>query len=591
MADRAQNRAVDRHTRFNIGSVSKMFAAVAILLLVDDGKVELDAPVVRYVPEFTMEDARYRRITLRMLLNHSSGLPGSTFFFQFEPDAFAHRRLLETLKGSRLKHDPGAMSIYCNDGFTLAGIVVERVAGRPFLDFLADRVWAPLGMGHTRASVGESGGDDVAEFYEPTSGKKSPREVVAVYAAGGLSSTAEDVCRFGDSFLPGGKRLLSEASLREILRPQPTPFADKLRGPPFLGQLGWDYARRIGDPATGTIVLAKGGNTGFYSANLQILPSERVVIALIASGRASGDKLTAPILKTLLGERTQLATEGEPARPPESRPIPAALARYAGHYAAENGAWKASFDRSRRTLVVAPLGGKTPALTLTYHDGYFYPPTDDSRYYFGTAGGIDFIAANVRGITGYHMVVAQKLPAIRQPRRLRAPMQDESWLIRNLPASVAIGEGFPTPIVISQSHEALPGYVDFGGVRRIERADLATMAATAVRDQTDLTLVAGQGGPWVRTAYVLRSSARSAPRLPTGAASVTIGDDGLNEWRAVGTGAVLGFTLPAKGRVLLVTRDAVLYDSRVDGAEVYAPAGSYVFFAGVAGDTFHVRAR
>ena len=111
VADRSQNRAVDRKTRFNIGSVSKMFATVAILLLVDEGKVELDAPVVRYLPEFTMRDPRFRDITLRMLLNHSSGLPGTTVFIGFEPDATVHRLLMETLKHSRLKHTPGAMSM------------------------------------------------------------------------------------------------------------------------------------------------------------------------------------------------------------------------------------------------------------------------------------------------------------------------------------------------------------------------------------------------------------------------------------------------------------------------------------------------
>lgn len=130
VADRAQNRAVDRDTRFNIGSVSKTFAAAAILLLVDDGKLELDAPVYRYIPEFTMADARYRGITVRMLLNHSSGLPGSTFCFGFAPDAPMHGLLLDSMKRSALKHDPGAMSMYCSDGFTLAEIVVERVAGR-----------------------------------------------------------------------------------------------------------------------------------------------------------------------------------------------------------------------------------------------------------------------------------------------------------------------------------------------------------------------------------------------------------------------------------------------------------------------------
>ena len=137
VADRALNLVVDRHTRFNVGSVSKMFVTVAMLMLVDEGKVTLDAPVVRYLPDFIMKDARYRDITVRMLLNHSSGVPGSTYFVGFEPDDTMHQLLLDTLKHSRLKHAPGALSMYCNDGFTLAEIVVEKVSGQKYIDFLA----------------------------------------------------------------------------------------------------------------------------------------------------------------------------------------------------------------------------------------------------------------------------------------------------------------------------------------------------------------------------------------------------------------------------------------------------------------------
>ena len=162
VADRSQNRAVDRKTRFNIGSVSKMFATVAILLLVDEGKVALDAPVTRYLPQFTMTEARFRDITLRMLLNHSSGLPGSIFFIGFEPNASMQRLLLDTLKRSRLKHAPGAMSMYCHDGFTLAEMVVEQVTGRKFVAFLGERVFAPLGMTDTTTSLGESGGGSMS---------------------------------------------------------------------------------------------------------------------------------------------------------------------------------------------------------------------------------------------------------------------------------------------------------------------------------------------------------------------------------------------------------------------------------------------
>lgn len=77
MRDRINSIPVDAHTQFNIGSISKVFTAAAVLLLVQDGKVELGAPVTRYLPEFVARDARYKDITVRMLLNHSSGLPGT----------------------------------------------------------------------------------------------------------------------------------------------------------------------------------------------------------------------------------------------------------------------------------------------------------------------------------------------------------------------------------------------------------------------------------------------------------------------------------------------------------------------------------
>jgi CubicO group peptidase (beta-lactamase class C family) len=584
VADRAQNRAVDRNTRFNIGSVSKMFAAVAILMLVDEGKVDLDAPVFLYIPEFTMADARYRDITVRMLVNHSSGLPGTTAFIGFEPDTSTHGLLLETMRHSVLKHAPGAMSMYTNDGFTLVEMIIERRAGRKYVDFLVERIFAPLGMRHTGASLGEIVEGNVAEYYEAKSGKKYPREVVPMYATGGLSSTAEDLCRFGDSFMPYGKALLSPASLREIMRPQPTPFADKLRESQEFGEFGWDYAKRIG--AMGTLVLAKGGNTGFYSGNLQILPAERIVIALITSGKASGDKLTEPILAGLLQDR-RMAVQSGVARPAESQPIPAALDRYAGHYVMESGLLKVSIDSSRHKLVLTPMAGGTPPSALTYSDGYFYGPHPDTRYYFGTAAGQDFIVASVVGLTGFDTVVFQKLEPVHQPLALGAPMRDELWLIRNAPRSMELFED-QNVMVTSHSYDELPGYVDFKGVRKIERADYAGMAATMLRDQTDLALVPGDGGTWVRTGHILRSAATAAPRLDIGAA-VTIGGAGFNEWRAVGQGAALRFVLPDnRGRVIVVTPDSVLHDNLVDGNDVYAPAGSYIFFAGAAGDTFGI---
>src|SRR5262245_47372039 len=332
VAERARNRPVDRHTRFNVGSVAKMFAAASILLLAEEGKVDLDVPVARYIPEFTMADARYRAITVRMLFNHSAGLPAVTIFAGFGLDTTTHAVLLETLARSMLQHVPGAMSRDSNDSYTLAEIVVERASGRKYMDFLAERIFIPLGMMHTGPDLGELGrrGVDVAEFYDAKHGKKYPHETVPVYAAGGISSTAEDLCRFGNALMPGGTPLLSTASLAELLRPQPTSLGSMLRDTPEFSQFGWDYGLRIGGPVDNMLVLAKGGNTPFYTSDLQILPEQGLVVALIISGRSSGDKLTQPILAGLLADRS-IAVAGGAARPPQSQSIPSELDRYAGY--------------------------------------------------------------------------------------------------------------------------------------------------------------------------------------------------------------------------------------------------------------------
>ena len=109
MADRLNSLPVDKNTLFNMGSISKVYVTTAIMLLVDDGKVRLDAPVTTYLPEFTMLDERYKDITVRMLLNHSSGLPGTvgpnSFGYQYNKDFY--RDVLDILAQSHLKHRPG----------------------------------------------------------------------------------------------------------------------------------------------------------------------------------------------------------------------------------------------------------------------------------------------------------------------------------------------------------------------------------------------------------------------------------------------------------------------------------------------------
>ena len=224
-ADRLQNIPVDKDTRFNIGSISKVYVTTAIMLLVDETKVDLDKPVTAYLPEFRMADERYRQITVRMLLNHSSGLPGgsyaNSFGFHYYNDFLPET--LNTLAKSHLKHDPGAMAVYCNDGFSLAEMIVEKVSGKKFAAFLQERVFTPLALSRTGLGVGQlppQSGVTIARFYD-AAGRIDPPEAVSFLASGGLSSTAEELCRFVDSFSGHGRQILSPRALAEMHKNQP----------------------------------------------------------------------------------------------------------------------------------------------------------------------------------------------------------------------------------------------------------------------------------------------------------------------------------------------------------------------------------
>lgn len=214
--DAAKKTDATTDSLYCIASISKMFTTVAVQKLAEEGKIDLDQPVVTYIPEFKMKDARYKDITVRMLLNHSSGLFGggleNVLLFN-DADTSYHDHFLEKLAGETLKADPGAYSVYCNDGFQLAELVVERVSGKSFTDYLQEQIFKPLGLSHTRTPLQIGNADAVAGAYLEKGGKKLPTEYLNSIGAGGLFSNAEDLCRFGMTFTEHNGALLSAASV------------------------------------------------------------------------------------------------------------------------------------------------------------------------------------------------------------------------------------------------------------------------------------------------------------------------------------------------------------------------------------------
>src|SRR5256885_12725635 len=220
LADRVTGQMPTHSTMFGIGSVSKMFAAIAVMKLVDRGVVNLDTPLVTYLPAFRMAAAGYEKITVRMLLNHSSGFPGtdSRNMIIRSPVPGYLDQVLQTLSMSRLKAPPGYMSVYCNDGFTITAALVQAMSGKSYVQFVQDEILTPLGMANTRYPLSAFPAGSYAKAY--VKGAAKPQEFVNTLASGGLYSTADDMARIALMFLSGGrvgtKRILSAASGAEM---------------------------------------------------------------------------------------------------------------------------------------------------------------------------------------------------------------------------------------------------------------------------------------------------------------------------------------------------------------------------------------
>ncbi|NKW95923.1 serine hydrolase domain-containing protein [Bacillus toyonensis] len=307
--DMEGEQPLTKDTLYGIGSVSKMYATAAVMKLVDEGKVDLDAPVVNYVPDFKMKDGRYKRITPRMLLNHSSGLQGSTLSNAFlfnDNDTYSHDFLLQQLSNQSLKADPGAFSVYCNDGFTLAEILAERVSGMSFTEFLHQRFTEPLKMNHTKTPQDKWRDEKRAGLYFPAYQGQLPIESVNVIGTGGVSSTAEDMVRFSQLFMGQGKGILSDKVVKAMEQEEYKKGMWPGDGDNIFNYgLGWDSVKLYPFSEYGIKGLAKGGDTALQHAILVVLPEQKMAAAVLSSGgRSSTNQLLATeLLLAVLKEK------------------------------------------------------------------------------------------------------------------------------------------------------------------------------------------------------------------------------------------------------------------------------------------------
>ncbi|MCU0670107.1 MAG: beta-lactamase family protein [Myxococcota bacterium] len=313
-ADPATGRPVDPATTlFRVASVSKLFTATAVMQLVEQGKLDLDADVNGYLKEFQIPATFATPITLRHLLTHTPGfddsflngserpgdpmLPLGTYLARFLP-----RRVME----------PGKLISYSNHGFALAGHVVEAVSGQPFRDYVHEHVLLPLGMRHSGFSLPDPPPPTLAVGTDWQHGAfvPVPLDRMRWYPAGDLYTSAGEIARFMLAHLDAGRIPGSDA---RILREE-TARAMQTQGfthhPGVVGwHLGFDELR-WNDVAA----LGHGGSWNGYGTALVLVPEAKSGI-FVSTTRSNDMRFFRPLLRAFFDRYYPPAT-------PRAAPVP-----------------------------------------------------------------------------------------------------------------------------------------------------------------------------------------------------------------------------------------------------------------------------
>lgn len=317
-------------TLFQIGSITKVFTATAVMQLIDGWRIDLDAPVTRYLPGFRLSTPEATEALLvRHLLTHHTGFWGDDFSDRGAGDD-ALSKAVEALAGIRQLTRPGETWAYCNAGFQVLGALLEKFHGKPAEDAIRDRVLRPLGLNSSTFRVEEAASRPLAAGYNTLTTDEP--EVARPYAitramapAGTIIGTVGDLLKFAAFHMGEGKagerRVLSSGAVAEMQRKQVTAA----NMAPAWG-LGWWL-----QDASGTKTIGHGGATNGHRASLVVVPSRNLAIASLTNG-SNG----AAVNRTI--ERHLLAGFGIPRVDPVERELgDATLRKLAGSYHSPGG--------------------------------------------------------------------------------------------------------------------------------------------------------------------------------------------------------------------------------------------------------------
>lgn len=413
LANLELNVPVEPDMIFRLGSITKQFTAVAVLMLAEEGKITLQDEITKFLPDYP---AQGKKITVEHLLTHTSGIQSYTDLPEWLPlqrKDMTVSEIIDLSKDKPMEFAPGERWKYCNSGYILLGAIIEKVSGKTYADFLQERIFGPLNL--------KSSGYDSTSRIIPrrvpgyTKGNAGFENAPYLsmsqpYAAGSLASSVDDLATWTESLLSG--KLIKRETLEKAFTSY--QLKDGLDS-------GYGYGWQISNYEGHRLIEHGGGIHGFLSYAL-FFPEEQVFVALLTNSTIDG------LQPDPLAFRAGCLALGIPYK----EPVPISLsekdlAPLTGVYANAQGE-ELYITRQENKLFYQRAGGGKFEIRPTSATEFFYTPEPTARIQFlkdgrGAATGLKVV--NRTGPIRPYTRTDKPLPAERQEIKLDPALYDQ----------------------------------------------------------------------------------------------------------------------------------------------------------------------
>ncbi|MDE5718969.1 MAG: beta-lactamase family protein [Lachnospiraceae bacterium] len=613
--------------------MSKMYSALAVMQLVDEGKVELDAPVTMYLPDFKMNDERYKDVTVRMLMNHTSGislgLPANDYLYD-DVDSFLHDNTLDMVSRVRFKAAPGEYACYNNMGFELMELIVENVSGMSFTDYVRDNIASKIGADHTGTAwslyTGDMG-DTQVSLYRGFLPIEYPYEMAA--GAGGIYATAPDVANFGSAFFTGNDVLLSEDAKTQMS----TRWNDDTKYESY--GLGWDFVEQVRYEKENIKVMGKGGDVPYMHSCLLVAPDEQISTAVLTAGNDSSSQyaglMASALMDVVLEERGKAVSDLTPPEPEITDIIPDHYKKYEGLYCIgglySNGICRITFDGTAMYKEDLGTDNSSPEIYRYTEDGGFVRVNDSGKMtsdreivYFEEKDGGIYIRTDkftvypglgiYQGLVGNAagMYTGEKIEENPVPRSVQQSWDELSQTLFVIYNEKWTSQHYERPFYQVVTDEEFPGYImvkNSAGARAEMLTDedhavfFTSIPSSANRDLFDIEITRQTYADGILAdSFDLSDGVRcrSVDSLPVFSADITEISLHSSEavWYRVGkdmSGKSIAVERPDNSAVFVYNKfRELLYSTHIKDAinTIDLPPDGYIAFTGETGDSVKI---